>query len=118
MHVIRHDAEQVTPVEAPIFRGDVARRALVGAEQSEQVTVLLVRFAPGGRNVFHRHTFDQVLYVTEGEGIVASETEEHIVRAGDTIVIPAGERHWHGATDATSMAHLAIGTPGTTELAE
>lgn len=118
MHVIRNNPAEVTSVEAPIFRGDVKRRAIVGADESDQVTALLVSFAPGGRNVLHTHTFDQVLYITEGQGIVASEDEEHVVSAGDTVVIPAGEKHWHGATETTGMSHLAIGTPGKTTIVE
>jgi quercetin dioxygenase-like cupin family protein len=49
---------------------------------------------------------------------VATEGEEVRVRAGDVVVIPAGEKHWHGATPTTAMAHLAIGTPGSTEVLE
>ncbi|MDZ7727620.1 MAG: cupin domain-containing protein [Dehalococcoidia bacterium] len=106
------------PISTALFRGEVARRVLVGNEQTGQLTVGLVRFEAGGRNVFHTHTFDQVLYVTEGEGIVASEDEEVVVGPGDVVVIPAGQKHWHGATQTNSMAHLAIGTPGETSIAE
>lgn len=98
------------------MRGEVHSRALVEKAQSGEVRVLLVKFAAGGRNVWHKHTFDQVLVVTEGEGIVATEGEEVRVRAGDVAVIPAGEKHWHGATPSTAMAHLAIGQPGSTEI--
>ena len=116
MHVIRHDPARPERTRAPIFTGDVGRRALVGPEHSGQVTVGLVEFEAGGRNVLHTHTFDQVLYVTSGEGIVATEHEEHRVHPGDVIVIPAGEKHWHGATPHTAMAHLAIGAPGSTDI--
>ena len=30
------------------------------------------------------------------------------VRAGDVVWFPPGERHWHGATATTGMAHIAI----------
>jgi quercetin dioxygenase-like cupin family protein len=118
MQIIRNDPSQVTPIEAPIFRGNVSRRELIGAPQSDQLTVLLVSFGAGGRNVFHTHTFDQVLYITDGEGIVASEAEEHVVREGDIVIIPAGEKHWHGGTETSAMSHLAIGTPGETTIAD
>jgi quercetin dioxygenase-like cupin family protein len=42
--------------------------------------------------------------------------EERPVRAGDLVVIPAGERHVHGATASTEMAHLAVMTEGEDEL--
>ncbi len=116
MHIVRNDSTALTRNEAPIMRGEVHSRALVEKAQSDQVRVLLVKFVSGGRNVWHKHTFDQILVVTEGEGIVATETEEVRVRAGDVAVIPAGEKHWHGAAPSTSMAHLAIGQPGSTEI--
>ncbi|MDQ0993168.1 quercetin dioxygenase-like cupin family protein [Streptomyces sp. V3I7] len=30
------------------------------------------------------------------------------VSAGQTVKCPAGEEHWHGATDTTLMAHIAM----------
>lgn len=101
---------------APVVTGAVRLRQLVGAQQTEELRVLYVSFEPGGANLLHTHTFDQILYIVEGEGIVATETEEHRVRAGDVVVVPAGEQHWHGATADTAMAHLAIGVPGTTDV--
>ena len=43
------------------------------------------------------------------------------MRPGDTVYIPPGEEHWHGATDSTFMCHLAMlegvsGGDGTTSL--
>ena len=118
MQVWRNDAAQFQPATGAIFRGTVSAHRMVGEQQSQQVTAALIGFAAGGRNIFHTHTFDQVLYITEGEGIVATEQEEIVVRAGDLVLIPAGEKHWHGATPTTAMTHLAIGAPGTTEAAE
>jgi quercetin dioxygenase-like cupin family protein len=118
MQVFRGDAAQFQPATGGIFRGTVGAHRMVGEQQSKQVTAALIRFDAGGRNVFHVHTFDQVLYITEGEGIVATEQEELVVRAGDLVIIPAGEKHWHGATPTTTMSHLTIGAPGTTEAAE
>ena len=118
MQVWRNDAAQFQPATGAIFHGTVSAHRMVGEQQSTQVTAALISFAAGGRNIFHTHTFDQVLYITEGEGIVATEQEEIVVRAGDLVLIPAGEKHWHGATPSTAMTHLAIGAPGTTEAAE
>lgn len=118
MQVWHRDAAPFQPATGAIFRGAVHAKRMVGDQQSQQVTAALIHFEPGGRNILHTHTFDQVLYITEGEGIVATEQEEIVVRAGDLVLIPAGEKHWHGATPTTAMTHLAIGAPGTTEAAE
>lgn len=116
MHVIRHDPSDPPVNTAPVVSGTVRLRELVGAVQSEQLRVFFVRFEAGGRNLLHTHSFDQVLYILEGEGILATETKEHRVRPGDMVVVPAGEPHWHGATADTAMAHLAFGIPGTTDV--
>lgn len=116
MQIIRHDPSEPPVNSAPVVSGTVRLRPLVGAEQSEQLRVFFVRFEPGGRNLPHTHSFDQVLYIVEGEGILATETEEQRVRPGDVVVVPAGEQHWHGAAADTAMAHLALGVPGTTDV--
>jgi mannose-6-phosphate isomerase-like protein (cupin superfamily) len=30
------------------------------------------------------------------------------IRPGDVVWFPPGEKHWHGATPATAMMHIAI----------
>jgi hypothetical protein len=48
-----------------------------------------------------RHTPDTTP-TTEGTQQV------RVVRAGDTVWCPPGERHWHGAAPDSFMAHTAI----------
>ena len=109
--------KDVTPQEAsdnPIFRGKVSIQGLIGSSP-EELRVSVVNFSPGAVNVFHAHTFDQVLYVTEGKEIVATEKEEVTVTPGTLIHIPAGEKHWHGATKDSAFSHIAFMPPGETE---
>ena len=111
MNVIRKGDSPELEANAPIFDGTVHRRPMVTPEMSQQVTVGLVRFSAGGKTRWHTHTADQSLYVTEGHGIVASESHEHAVEAGDIVHVPAGEVHWHGAAPGKDMAHLSILPP-------
>jgi quercetin dioxygenase-like cupin family protein len=97
----------------PIFRGKVEIQELVTSLQGFRVTQ--VNFSPGARNIMHAHTFDQVLYVTEGKGILADEKTETVVTPGTLIFIPAGEKHWHGAVAASRFAHIAVMPPGETK---
>jgi quercetin dioxygenase-like cupin family protein len=30
------------------------------------------------------------------------------IRAGDVVVCPPGEKHWHGATATTGVSHIAV----------
>lgn len=117
MKVVRGSDKEAKPVQAAIFLGDVELSRLTEGV-SEQTHVALVRFAAGARTKLHTHSFEQVLVITEGEGIVAAGGQEWTVRPGDVVVIPPGERHTHGGTPASGMAHYSITPPGTTEVVE
>ena len=111
------DVAPVDKSHETIFRGKVTIQPIFGApgKAQEGISVGVVNFSPGAVNVFHTHAMDQVLYVTEGIGIVATEKEEIKVTPGTVIVIPAGEKHWHGATKDSAFSHLAITLPGETK---
>ena len=68
-----------------------------------------VTFEPGARTAWHTHPLGQTLIVTSGLGWVQREggpVEE--IRPGDVVWFAPNEKHWHGATPATAMTHLAI----------
>jgi quercetin dioxygenase-like cupin family protein len=68
-----------------------------------------VTFEPGARTAWHTHPLGQTLIVTFGRGWVqhwGGPIEE--VRPGDVVWFAPGEKHWHGATPTTAMAHIAI----------
>ncbi|MFC7167343.1 cupin domain-containing protein [Halospeciosus flavus] len=43
----------------------------------------------------HTNEVEHVQYVLEGEYVVGLEDEEYTVRAGDSILVPAGAVHWY-----------------------
>ena len=96
-----------------MFRGKVSGQRIIDEDEGE-LRIGVVNFSPGARNIFHTHTSDQVLYVTEGTGIVATESGEVTVTPGTVIYIPAGEKHWHGATKDSEFSHITIRPPGET----
>jgi quercetin dioxygenase-like cupin family protein len=68
-----------------------------------------VTFEPGARTAWHTHPFGQTLIVIAGCGRAQREggpVEE--IRPGDVIQFASGEKHWHGASPTTAMAHIAI----------
>ena len=112
MKVIKISEVPSEEATSDLFKGKVMRQPLINSEMSGQFRANLVSFNPGARNVFHSHTNDQVLYVTDGKGIVATKEEEQAVMSGMMIFIPAGELHWHGAAPDSSFAHIAFSIPG------
>lgn len=68
-----------------------------------------VCFMPGARTFWHKHEKGQILTVKLGVGLICSEGEEpQKLQVGDMVYVPGGEKHWHGATKSTIMAHTAI----------
>jgi quercetin dioxygenase-like cupin family protein len=110
MQVIRSDEGETTErTGQAIFRGQVWGRNLTSSEEGAQLNSTVVHFAVGARTNLHTHSGDQFLYVISGMGKVGTTEDEHVVTTGDTILIPAGEPHWHGAADTGSpMAHLTV----------
>ena len=76
-----------------------------------------VTFAPGARNSWHVHEAKegggQILVAVAGEGWVQMEGRDPVkMLPGDTVTIPAGVKHWHGAAKDCWFQHLAIEVPG------
>jgi quercetin dioxygenase-like cupin family protein len=106
---INRGRERATRSEArsETFTGEVwADPVLQGAEG---VALNNVFFAPRARTHWHRHERGQILHVTSGEGRVATrDGQSGTIAAGDTVWIPPGEEHWHGASEQSFLLHLAI----------
>jgi quercetin dioxygenase-like cupin family protein len=97
------------PASADYFTGAVTMERLHETASPSRTNAVRVTFAPGARTAWHTHPLGQLLIVVDGEGWARTEGEEkHVIRAGDTVWIPAGERHWHGATDSSAMTHIAV----------
>ncbi len=104
-------ASDIVRVAAPAeyFVGTVAMDPLHRPDGPAGTNALRVHFAPGGRTNWHTHPQGQLLIVVEGEGWTQTAGEaKQVIRPGDAVWIPAGERHWHGATATTPMVHIAV----------
>lgn len=98
-------------VKAPVqnFTGDVYLTPVYNGREPSRMTIVLVRFTPGARTNWHCHAVGQTLHVTEGAGLVGTRDGSVLrIRAGDTVICPPGEEHWHGAAAGTFMSHLAM----------
>lgn len=85
---------------------------------SGSVPVSNVTFEPGCRNNWHIHHGDggggdQILICTAGSGWYQADGEEPTrMTPGTVIRVPAGTKHWHGASADEWFSHLAFITPG------
>jgi quercetin dioxygenase-like cupin family protein len=111
MHIVRMKDVPKNPRISPLFTGeDVTTQPLV--PEGGDFTMTIVNFGRGVRNKFHVHESDQILIVTAGTGIVATEQERRTVTVGDVILFPKGEKHWHGATEDSEFSHIYITKAG------
>jgi mannose-6-phosphate isomerase-like protein (cupin superfamily) len=69
-------------------------REFVGADHGRvAITFLLIDAEPGQGPRLHRHPYDEVIIVLEGNATLDDGAETHEVEAGDVIVIPAQQPH-------------------------
>jgi quercetin dioxygenase-like cupin family protein len=109
MEIKRNGSQASVKGPSENFTGTVRVDPLFQANAPARVTGASVTFEPGARTAWHTHPLGQTLVVTAGYGLVQREggpIEE--IRPGDVIWFPPGEKHWHGASPATSMSHIAI----------
>lgn len=94
---------------AATFTGDVYVTPIAGPAENSRLTAALVRFTPGARSHWHSHGAGQTLHCVDGVGFVGTRDGRVVrIRPGETVWTPPGEEHWHGATQDTLMAHLAL----------
>jgi quercetin dioxygenase-like cupin family protein len=91
------------------FSGTVRIDPLFQTKDPARAAGASVTFEPSARTAWHTHPLGQTLIVTGGCGLVqAWGGPVEKICPGDVVWIPAGEKHWHGATPTTAMTHIAI----------
>jgi quercetin dioxygenase-like cupin family protein len=114
MKIIQPSSVPAEPATSALFTGEVSRQPILTPEVSQNFKLGIVNFPAGVRNKMHTHSSDQVLFVTAGTGIIATETEEQEITVGDVVHIKADEKHWHGATAHSHFSHIALTAKGST----
>ncbi|MFM0348817.1 (R)-mandelonitrile lyase [Paraburkholderia sp. RL17-347-BIC-D] len=91
------------------FTGQIRIDPLFHPEPPSRLSGGMVTFEPGARTAWHTHPLGQTLIITSGRGWVQqSGHERQQIVAGDVVSVPAGVKHWHGATSTTGMTHIAL----------
>ena len=108
--VTRIEAQSSRQGPAENFTGSVRVDQQFQASAPGRASGARVTFEPGARTAWHSHPLGQTLIVTSGVGRVqrwGDAIDE--IRPGDVVWIPAGEKHWHGASPTAALSHIAIG---------
>ena len=109
MDLHRADERPTGRGRAEWFKGTVLQDPILDAPAPARVRSVRVSFEPGARTAWHKHPLGQTLHVLSGLGLVQSRGGPlRRIRAGDTVWIPPGEEHWHGAATSCFMSHLAM----------
>ncbi|WP_240320706.1 cupin domain-containing protein [Sphingomonas crusticola] len=98
-----------TPGAADYFTGAVAVTSPFKGTGGARLGGATVTFQPGAHTNWHTHPLGQLLVVTDGKGWVQLGGEPaQPIKAGDTVWIGPGVKHWHGAARETAMTHVAV----------
>ena len=90
----------------------LGRRLLVGPEQGAVHTELAVgALGPGGWLAPHVHSFEEALYVLEGELILELDRRVHRLVRGDYAAMPVGLRHTLANAAGVPVRWLSVNTP-------
>ena len=109
MKIIKAESRPTVRASSDYFTGAVWQDPIIEADEPARVRALRVSFEPGARTAWHTHPLGQTLHVINGIGLMGLRNEApQLIKAGDTVWIPPGEEHWHGASAANSMTHIAI----------
>lgn len=97
------------PGPAQTFTGEVSVKPLFDPNGVRTFGSAEVSFSPCARTAWHTHPAGQTLVVTSGSGWIQQwDGAKQVIETGDVIWTPPGVKHWHGATEGTSMTHIAI----------
>jgi len=109
MHIHRAGTRPTRRASGEYFKGEVWQDVIIEPTAPARTAALRVAFAPGARTAWHTHPLGQTLHVTDGVGRIQEDGGPvRALRPGDTVFIPPGVKHWHGAAPDTGMVHIAI----------
>lgn len=109
VQVTRAGSQATMAGPASYFTGNVRVDGRFAGTGDARVSGATVSFEPGARTAWHTHPLGQTLIVTTGTGRVQHwGGPVQVIQTGDTVWIPPGVKHWHGAAPNAAMTHIAI----------
>lgn len=109
INIQRNGSTTAIPGASKTFTGNVRIDSLFKGTDPSKLSGGVVTFEPAARTAWHTHPSGQLLIITAGKGWIQQSGESvQEMNPGDTVWIPAGVKHWHGATPTQGMTHIAI----------
>jgi quercetin dioxygenase-like cupin family protein len=91
--------------------GDTYTILLSGSDTAGRFTLIDMHVPPGGGPPPHRHDFEETFILLDGELQATFRGEKRIVRAGETIHIPANAPHQFHNASSKAVRMLCICSP-------
>jgi len=92
--------------------GDRRFRVLFGPGNGCEAATQFLGEIPPGRAPLHSHTYDEVVLVLEGEGVLHAGSVEHPIAAGTCIHLRPGQQHCLENTRQGTLRVLGVFHPG------
>jgi mannose-6-phosphate isomerase-like protein (cupin superfamily) len=92
--------------------GDRRFRVLVGPAQGCAAATQFVGEIPPGRAAVHEHTYDEVVFVLSGQGVVHLAENEQPLKPGTCVYLPPGSPHCLENTGSETLYVLGVFHPG------
>jgi uncharacterized cupin superfamily protein len=92
--------------------GDRRFRVLFGPGNGCEAATQFLGEIPPGRAPLHSHTYDEVVLVLAGEGVLHADPAEHPIAAGSCIHLRPGQQHCLENTGQATLRVLGVFHPG------
>lgn len=108
---VRESEVEATPA------GDRSFKLLVNQDLGAHRVTQFVGMIPPGRAPMHHHTYEEAIYIIEGEGCLHTEDGDAFFKAESSIYLPRLVRHCLENTGSTSIRLLGVFHPSGTPAA-
>jgi quercetin dioxygenase-like cupin family protein len=95
----------------PIKTGDRSFKLLVSQDIGARRVTQFVGLIPPGRAPMHYHTYEEAIYIIEGEGRLLTEEGDAIFKSGSSIYLPRLVRHCLENTSSSNIRLLGVFHP-------
>jgi quercetin dioxygenase-like cupin family protein len=102
---VRESEVQATPT------GDRSFKLLITQEIGARRVTQFLGEIPPGRAPMHHHTYEEAIYIIEGEGCVHTEDGDATFKSGSSIYLPRLVRHCLENTGTKSILLLGVFHP-------